>query len=125
MQMKLSATPAVAGLLVLPIAGYATWQLMSDGTFGIDRDMAAEKPVVETTAPASGKSEQPQELAATQNEERERSFYDTLTQAEEAVQDSSGQVASSPRPAQPSRLLRSPAGGESKMMVLRLHLSRH
>ncbi|MCC0044601.1 MAG: VWA domain-containing protein [Brucellaceae bacterium] len=118
MQMKLSATPAVAGLLVLPIAGYATWQLMSDGTFGIDRDVAAEKPVVETTAPASGKSEQPQELAATQTEERERSFYDTLTQAEEAVQDLSGQVASSPRPAQPSRLLRSPAGGESKMMVL-------
>ncbi|MBO6902742.1 MAG: VWA domain-containing protein [Rhizobiaceae bacterium] len=116
MQMKLSATPAVAGLLVLPIAGYATWQLLSDGTFGVDRDVATEKPVVETTAPASGKVEQPEEFAA--SEERERSFYDTLTQAEEAVQDLSGQVASSPRPAQPSRLLRSPAGGESKMMVL-------
>ncbi|MBO6726338.1 MAG: VWA domain-containing protein [Rhizobiaceae bacterium] len=118
MQMKLSAAPAVAGLLVLPVAGYATWQLMSDGTFGIDREAPAEKPVVETTAPASGKREQPQELAATEAEERERSFYDTLTQAEEAVQDMSGQVASSPRPAQPPRLLRSPAGGESKMMVL-------
>lgn len=118
MQMKLSATPAVAGLLVLPVAGYATWQLMSDGTFGIDREAPAEKPVVETTAPASGKREQPQELAATETEERERSFYDTLTQAEEAVQDMSGQVASSPRPAQPPRLLRSPAGGESKVMVL-------
>lgn len=118
MQMKLSATPAVAGLLVLPVAGYATWQLMSGGTFGIDREAPAEKPVVETTAPASSKREEPQKLAATEAEERERSFYDTLTQAEEAVQDMSGQVASSPRPAQPSRLLRSPAGGESKVMVL-------
>ncbi|MEZ5811149.1 MAG: VWA domain-containing protein [Rhizobiaceae bacterium] len=35
MERKLSATPAIAGLLALPIAGYAAWYLATDNPFAI------------------------------------------------------------------------------------------
>lgn len=36
MERKLSATPAIAGLLALPIAGYAAWYMASENPFAIE-----------------------------------------------------------------------------------------
>ncbi len=38
MERKLSATPAIAGLLVLPIAGYAAWYMANERPFAIGSD---------------------------------------------------------------------------------------
>ncbi len=113
MQKKLSATPAIAGLLVLPVAGYVTWQLVEETPFGLGRNDAGNAPVVETKAPAP---EQRQKQDAEAVEETDRGLFDALSGAEDAV----AEIAPSTRApsAQPSRLLRSPSGGESKMMVL-------
>ena len=47
MQKKLVATPAIAGLLVLPAAGYLSWSLIDEWRPGFSSDGA----VVETSAP--------------------------------------------------------------------------
>jgi Ca-activated chloride channel family protein len=120
MQMKLSATPAIAGLLVLPIAGYATWQLMDEGTFGFDRGPAPETPVVETKAPGSARREALQQEAAAPKGEAERGLDLLASETDDAA----GELAVAPQmdaasPAsQATRLLRSPSDGASKMMVL-------
>ena len=36
MEKKLIATPAIAGLLIVPIAGYVSWELINDRRFGTD-----------------------------------------------------------------------------------------
>jgi Ca-activated chloride channel family protein len=115
MQKKLSATPAVAGLLILPIAGYATWQLMEDGPFGFNRGDAPETPIVETKAPSSELRQEQEPVIA---EERERELFGTLTDADKGTQDAVAESAPATRAPAPSRLLRSPAGGESKMMAM-------
>ncbi|GLS28683.1 Ca-activated chloride channel family protein [Mesorhizobium albiziae] len=48
MQRKLIATPALAGLVALPVAGYATFYLLQEAPFGA----APQKSVSETAAPA-------------------------------------------------------------------------
>ncbi|MCV3240900.1 vWA domain-containing protein [Mesorhizobium sp. ZC-5] len=56
MQKKLIATPAIAGLVALPIAGYATFYLLEESPFAV----APEKRISETDAPA----EKPTDLLA-------------------------------------------------------------
>ena len=56
MQKKLIATPAIAGLVALPIAGYATFYLLEESPFVV----APEKRISETDAPA----EKPADLLA-------------------------------------------------------------
>ena len=56
MQKKLIATPAIAGLVALPIAGYATFYLLEESRFAV----APEKRISETDAPA----EKPTDLLA-------------------------------------------------------------
>jgi Ca-activated chloride channel family protein len=117
MQKKLIATPAVAGLLALPIAGYVTWQLLEENRFGFGP--APEQPVTETKAPGSATR---QEQATSQDEERSRELFETLTQAAEPAADMAAENAGVPQDGAPaphaSRLLRSPSGGESKMMAV-------
>jgi Ca-activated chloride channel family protein len=60
MQRKLVATPAIAGLVALPIAGYASWQLIETMNFGVP-DISGP---VETSAPAA--RAQDAEIAAEQ-----------------------------------------------------------
>ncbi len=48
MQRKLIATPALAGLVALPVAGYATFYLLQEAPFGV----SPQKTVSETAAPA-------------------------------------------------------------------------
>ncbi|MBO6716483.1 MAG: VWA domain-containing protein [Rhizobiaceae bacterium] len=118
MDRKLVATPAIAGLLALPVAGYATWQLMEEGGFGFDRARAPQQPIVETKAP--GSTTPVEQQAAEQDQERSLDSYDALT--EEPAPAMTRDMAASPPAAapagQPSRLLRSPSGGASKLMVL-------
>ncbi len=114
MQRKLMATPAVAGLLVLPIAGYATWQMMDEGMFCFGRnDAATSGPVVDAGKPAP-KEVREEAPAATDDGEQDRSLFNAPAESESALNDAIGEIASSPRP---SRLPRSPSGGASKMMV--------
>ncbi len=49
MYRKLSATPAIAGLLALPIAGYAAWYMVADTPFAID-DNRMSSDIAETAA---------------------------------------------------------------------------
>ena len=66
MQKKLIATPAIAGLVALPIAGYATFHMLREqpSTFAGDEKITetlADKPA--TNGPATvkpGSSRQPQ-----------------------------------------------------------------
>lgn len=51
MQKKLIATPALAGLVALPVAGYVSWQLMEDFRVSMDPGQSA----VETKAPERAK----------------------------------------------------------------------
>ncbi|MEX0956139.1 MAG: VWA domain-containing protein [Rhizobiaceae bacterium] len=118
MQKKLVATPAIAGLLILPIAGYATWQLMDERTFGFDRGAGPKTPVVETKAPGSDVRQRQDSASA---EEGERDLFSTFPDSDEATEDAIAEIApanSAPLDGQSSRLLRSPSGGASKMMVL-------
>ena len=123
MQKKLSATPAIAGLLALPIAGYAAWQVMDEGTFGFDRGAAPKQPIVETKAPGSAAREALQQQEAAPKEEAERSRDLVATDADGAGNASGELEVAAPMdsapPASPAtRLLRSPSGGASRMMVL-------
>lgn len=53
MQKKLIAAPvAVAGLVALPVAGLVTWQMMDETGAGRDAEVAGDKAIVETSAPA-------------------------------------------------------------------------
>jgi Ca-activated chloride channel family protein len=133
MNRKLSATPAVAaGLLALPVAGFATWQLMDEVRFGFEKPDATEtKPIVETQAPRSrGETqtsvEQPKvnepaplvqrEQQPAQETETGRSIADAL--AEAPAEAAPSFVAPRPTPGMDGggRVVRSPVGGASKMM---------
>ncbi len=73
MQKKLLATPALAGLVALPIAGYATFYLMNESPFyfGADRQ-ATDGPVVReqdaTTARALKKADAKSEIRESDGE---------------------------------------------------------
>lgn len=56
MQKKLVATPALAGLVALPVAGYVSWHIMEDLRVGTGFDQSA----VETEAPKRGRAERTQ-----------------------------------------------------------------
>ncbi len=70
MQKKLIATPAIAALVALPIAGYTAFYLMKDQPFGLARGPAGrqvemEKPAaVQEQAPAAAPADQQDTLAA-------------------------------------------------------------
>ena len=51
MNKKMYATPAIAGLLALPIAGYTTYYMMQDSPFAFD----PEKKIGETTESKAGR----------------------------------------------------------------------
>ncbi len=50
MQKKLLATPAIAGLMVLPIAGYTAFYLMEESPFGFGTGQVADAPVTRQEA---------------------------------------------------------------------------
>ena len=56
MQKKLVATPALAGLVALPVAGYVSWHIMEDLRVGTGFDQSA----VETEAPKRERAERTQ-----------------------------------------------------------------
>ena len=56
MERKLSATPAIAGLLALPIAGYAAWYLADQNPFGFG-DPRGPADINETAGKKDGKLE--------------------------------------------------------------------
>ena len=122
MQKKLMATPAIAGLVALPIAGYATWQMMEGGTpFGFDRSGAPQSPVVETEAPKPATRQERNAVAqGEQAGERDRELFAAPAEVPVSGRDMAAETASPPAvsASQPSRLLRSPSDGASKMMVL-------
>jgi len=65
MSRKLIATPAIAGLLALPIAGYTAFYLMDTSPLALNRDLDAPKPAVQQTVAGKNKaveSRQRQEL---------------------------------------------------------------
>src|SRR5690606_37572354 len=69
MQTRLSATPAIATLVALPVAGFAAWQLLGETWFGFERQDAPEQqPIVETEVPKAR-----QEQAQLNEQESERS----------------------------------------------------
>ncbi len=129
MNKKLTATPAVAaGLLALPVAGFATWQLMDEVRFGFQQP-APLKPVVDTEAPRSRADQQttaaepkPAEpLVATSDQDTEtaRGLGGTAAQPQGSTDNLAPPPAPSPSVAQESagRLARAPSGGASKMMA--------
>ena len=67
MSRKLTTNPAIAGLLALPIAGYAVFYLMETSPLTLTRDMEAPKPVPQQTVAGKNKAvdgRQRQELDA-------------------------------------------------------------
>jgi Ca-activated chloride channel family protein len=150
MNKKLTQNPAfAAGLIALPVAGFATWQLMDEVRFGFEKPVAPEqKAVVETEAPRSrveqqATAEQPkreqapvdsrdvtvvapgtvQGEVADQDTETDRSFAETAVAQTEAAPAQPSIVApmGAARPvAEGGRLNRSVSGGSSKMMGMPL-----
>jgi Ca-activated chloride channel family protein len=81
MQRKLIATPALAGLVALPVAGYATFYLLQEAPFGV----WPQKTVSETGAPA----EKPADTLA-------KGERDALS-ADNALPDAAGQLSAEPQ----------------------------
>lgn len=114
MHRKLTAAPAIAGLLALPVAGYVAWQLAEGGPVALDRGA----PPAETAGgrPAERQREAPAKLAPAA---RETAEVAGATEAERAVADRAVDTLLAPRDAAPaaapqasgraqSRLLRAP-----------------
>jgi len=124
MQTRLSATPAIATLVALPVAGFAAWQLLGETRFGFERaDVPAPSPIVETEAPrarqeqaASGQA--PAETRVAEEGEASRSFppQDQMA-AQPNFATRQPDVVAAPSAATP-RLMRSPTMAESKLMPL-------
>jgi len=105
MNRKLVATPAVAGLMILPLAGYAAWQFMDEDMFGLRTETLVQ-----------GEPVRPGEPAAEQEAGR-----GVLLNSEPAAADQLREAAR-PAPAAPTgmaapRLQRGPLGGQSKMVA--------
>ena len=142
MHRKLSATPAIAGLLVLPVAGFAGWALVNENPFGLrpagqqaiqqaeqqpvtaDRQAPVERernPLPEPMAKAT--HEQPAARTAETEAARGAPLAKPVSPAADAM---IAPNAVPPMPAAPamaaprgeSRLLRSPLGGASKVMAM-------
>ena len=125
MQKKFAATPAIAGLVALPIAGFAAWHLMGEGSpFGPALEgEGAPPPLADTQAPARHKEEAAPAAAGDAAQERGIDLssgvsvqpeMDQLAAQPNAVAPAAGGV---PAPA-PDRMFRSPAGREASKMVL-------
>jgi Ca-activated chloride channel family protein len=114
MQRKLAATPAIAGLVALPIAGYAAWHLMGEGSpFGPALEGGAPPPVTETQAPARQKEAAP----APKPEVAEEREIDLSTQL--AARPEADQLAAQPNAAAPVEAMRSapmPAPAGTRMV---------
>ena len=105
MNRKLVATPAVAGLLVLPLAGYAAWQFMDEDMFGLRTETQVQDDPARLP-----------ELAVEQETGR-----GVLLNREPAAADQLREAAR-PAPAAPTgmaapRLQRVPLAGQSKMVA--------
>jgi Ca-activated chloride channel family protein len=146
MNKKLTSNPAIAaGLLALPVAGVATWQLMGEVRFGFEQPTPEPKPVVETQAPRTRgetqtAAEQPKTVEnapvaqreavvapgtvqgqlADQDTEESRSFAETAVAQPSIAPSQPSAVAPMDQLARPAmeggRLNRSVSGGSSKMM---------
>jgi Ca-activated chloride channel homolog len=116
----LSATPAIAALIALPVAGYAAWQLLGETQFGFERqDESSGRPVVETEAPQAIQQATRQKAPILQREQADRS-RDAAQNL--AAQPNTAPSANMPAPAaipsmSGSRLLRSPSGGEASAIL--------
>lgn len=121
MQTRLTAAPAIAGILALPIAGYAAWQLMGETRFGFERsEEPPATPMVETQAPKTRREIVALPLA--QDEEASRGMQLSGAQPRgSAPPDMASETGAGIAPAAMpdaggARLLRS-AGGESRSIL--------
>jgi len=108
MNRKLVATPAVAGLLVLPLAGYAAWQVMGGDMFGLrmasqTQDMSA--PPIEPAV----KHEASRGLSLDGEAASPQAPADRLREMAQPAPAPTGMAA--------PRLQRGPLGGQSKMVA--------
>ena len=67
MQKKLLATPAIAGLVALPIAGYTAFYLMEESPFRFDAGEVAEAPVVRQETTAAEPAKEKEAVAASES----------------------------------------------------------
>lgn len=121
MQTRLTAAPAIAGILALPIAGYAAWQLMGETRFGFERsEEPPATPMVETQAPKTRREIVALPLA--QDEEASRGMQLSGAQPrgsappDMASETGAGMAPAAAPDAGGARLLRS-AGGESRSIL--------
>ncbi|SFO91723.1 Ca-activated chloride channel family protein [Mesorhizobium sp. NFR06] len=88
MQRKLIATPAITALVALPIAGYATFQMLKEqppvvGGNGKVTETVADKPVARKPAPEQPEINEP--LAAPANEKKANADAETRARANAQV----------------------------------------
>ena len=115
MQTRLSATPAVAALIALPIAGYAAWQLVGETRFGFDqRELSPANPVVKTEAPYATRQGAPG-LSSEQDAESGHDLAESLASLPGAVTPTDGAAPATVQSMEGSRLVRSLGPGQSIM----------
>ena len=117
MQKKLVATPAIAGLVALPIAGLAAWHLMGEGSpFGPELDGGTPPPVSEAQAPARQKEAAPAPKAEAA-QDREIGLSDQLAARPDAAAPAEA-MRGAPMPAPAStRVFRNFAEAQSRLSV--------
>jgi len=114
MQKKLLATPALAGLVVLPLAGYAGWQMLGEGPFAFDRDSGRQQAAADGKAPEAVQSD-PAPADAVMEQERGIA----LEAAPNAVAPQApSAIVPAPAGGAATRLLRSPTSAASKQVAL-------
>jgi Ca-activated chloride channel family protein len=90
MQKKLIAAPAIAGLLALPVAGYATFYLMDGSPFNFDGKEAVTEPLagkpaaVAPVKPAVTETETSRNLPAVQSKTQIKTYADAVRQEQPA-----------------------------------------
>ncbi len=112
MQRKFAAAPAIAGILVLPIACYAAWQLMEENPFGLGREAPPPVPATDAEAPP-GKAGQAQ-----QAQNRERDLAGQLAARPEAAPAMEAPRGVAPTPLEANRNTRDFGGAMTKMVPL-------
>lgn len=98
MQKKLIATPAIAGLVALPIAGYTAFHLMRDGGPALDAGGTATETIADKPAPAKPDAQaQPPVVAAPAEADIKQRIAPTISAAKPKAAAPAGNLQAAPR----------------------------